>query len=479
MPSAVPFPRDFYCEHTPAKSRVFAVLASPGRPDALKAVLTCTDPILAQRAASVLASLALAGGGPKIDAEAEEIHAALPVAPAASFREACQHLRTQQWPDADANLVEWDQVQARDEDDLTPALRDEEARTPSDARLAGLRGKAFRVIQFAEYHVYDADRLLHAATAHGWSPASTEDEEADPDDDLLDALMHMAGLVPGIPGADAICQESTAQELTVSARDELADWQREPVTAEFGGGWRLRSRLSALVEDLDEIQEDLDSRMPDFAALFPVRSCDRDHADEDEEMECDVCGDWQLTPRTADMLHTALDVLSDEAYDDVEEHGSDPVTSENADDWAVFGRLPRITWRTDADWRRQFARACEDLSLDLEAGHRPIPRSNAEEMALHLAIEDGPGCQEMAEDNADKRHAALPEHNDDYAWDDCSELLFQDHDVLMLFDESLDGFEDPTTDINKNFRVGDLRPQAWFDFFANVKPRDPNGGFRR
>jgi len=362
MPSAVPFPRDFICEHTSAKSRVFAVLASPGRPDTLKAVLTCTDPLLVQRAASVLASLALTGGGVMINAQAEEIHATLPTAPAASFHEACQRLWDRQWPDADASPVRLDQVQARDEDDLTPALRDEEARTPPDARLAGLTGKAFRVIQFAEYHVYDTERLLHAATAHGWSPTSAEDEEADPNDDLLDALMHMAGLDPDVPGADAICGESSGQELTADAGDELVDWQRQPVTAEFGGGSRLRTRQSALVEHLDDLQEDLDSSTPDFASLFPVRSCDRDHTDEDEEMECDVCDDWQLTPRTAYILHTALAVLSDEAYDDVKEHGSDPVTRENADDWAVFRRLPQITWRTDADWRRQFARAFEDLS---------------------------------------------------------------------------------------------------------------------
>jgi hypothetical protein len=100
-------------------------------------------------------------------------------------------------------------------------------------------------------------------------------------------------------------------------------------------------------------------------------------------------------------------------------------------------------------------------------------------MALHLAIKDAPGYLQMAEDSGDKRHAALPEHDDDYTWDTCSELLFQDHDVLMLFDQSLDGFEDPSTDINKNSGVGDLRPQAWFEFFANVEPRDPNRGFRR
>ena len=78
MPSVAPFPRDFFCERPQAKSRVFAVLASPNRADTLKAVLTCTDPHLAQRAASVLASLALTGGGAMIDAEAETIHAALP-----------------------------------------------------------------------------------------------------------------------------------------------------------------------------------------------------------------------------------------------------------------------------------------------------------------------------------------------------------------------------------------------------------------
>ena len=139
MPAALPYARDFFCEHTPAKSRVFAVLAYPDRPETLKAILTCADPGLAQRAASVLASLALTGGGTMIDAEAEKIHAALPVAPAASFREACQRLRDRLWPDGDASPAGWDQVQVGD-DALMPELRDEDVRTPSDARLAELTG---------------------------------------------------------------------------------------------------------------------------------------------------------------------------------------------------------------------------------------------------------------------------------------------------------------------------------------------------
>ena len=160
MPSAVPVPRDFLCEHTPAKSRVFAVLVSPGGPNTLKAVLTCTDPLLAQRAANALVALAQSGDGGAINADAEEIVAALPAAPAASFREACRRLRDQEWPEADAGPVRWDQFQAIDEEDLTSARRDEETRTPSDARLGQLTGKAFRVIQFLEG--YAKPRLLLA-----------------------------------------------------------------------------------------------------------------------------------------------------------------------------------------------------------------------------------------------------------------------------------------------------------------------------
>jgi hypothetical protein len=475
MSSGLPFPRDFLCEHTPSKSRVFAVFSSPDRPDTLKAVLTCTNPLLAQRAASVLTSLALTGGGPMTDADAEAIRTALPPAPAASFYEACQRLRNRVWPDADASPVERDQVRVPDEDDLTPALRDEKARTPSGARLGQLTGKVFRIIQFAEYHVYDAGRLLHAAAADGWPPVSAEDDDADPDDDLLDALMHLAGASPDVPGADAICRESTGQQLTIDAGDELAGWRPEPVTAAFGG-WRPRTEPSS---NPGNDQDDGNPIEPDFAALFPVRSCGRDHADWDEKAECDVCGDWQLTPRTADLIYTALESLSDEAYDDAEERGDEPVSGKNAGNWCFFGRLPQITWGMDAGWRRQVARACEDLARDLAAGDWPTPRNNAEEMALHLAIRDAPGYLEMRQDAGDERHDALPGHHDDYDWDMCSEILFQDHDVLLLYDERLDGIEDPGNDLNQEAGMGDLRPSAWFKFFNNVEPRDPSRGFRR
>jgi hypothetical protein len=212
---------------------------------------------------------------------------------------------------------------------------------------------------------------------------------------------------------------------------------------------------------------------PDFAALFPAEDCDC------EQESCDICMGWQLTPRTADLLHTALATLADQVFDDVEAHGSEPVQEKYAFDWSVLDRFPRITWNQDSEWRRHVARACDDLTDDLARGGWPTPRSNAEEMVLHLAIHDGPSWQEVKDDIQDKAHEVLPRHSLDYDWDMCSEMLFQDHDILMLYDESLDGIENPGDDTNRYLRIGDLRPAAWFEYFNNVEPRDPARGFRR
>ncbi len=171
--------------------------------------------------------------------------------------------------------------------------------------------------------------------------------------------------------------------------------------------------------------------------------------------------------------------MADQAFDDIDVHGSEPVEREDAGDWGIFDRFPRITWNQDADWRRQVARACDDLAGDIARGKWPIPRNNAEELVLHLAIHDAPGYLEEKEDLEDEEHDALPHHRDDYDWNACSDDLFQDHDVLMLYDESLDGVEDPGAGINQYMRMGDLRPGSWFKFFGNVEPRDASRGFRR
>jgi hypothetical protein len=112
--------------------------------------------------------------------------------------------------------------------------------------------------------------------------------------------------------------------------------------------------------EVDEVGRER-SAEPDFVALFPVCRCGGD--------SCDACGGYQLTPRTAAVLWTVAQILADQGYDDVTQHGDEPAVGDNA--WALFSRYPRITWPQDAVWRRQAARAYDDLTEDIEAGRWP------------------------------------------------------------------------------------------------------------
>jgi hypothetical protein len=203
--------------------------------------------------------------------------------------------------------------------------------------------------------------------------------------------------------------------------------------------------------------------------LFPVTDTSpRDDGSDDDERE------WCLTPRTADALHAALGYLADSAYDDIESHGDEEVTVKDGT-WSLFDQLPRISWRQPASWRRAVARAADDLADDLERGKSPIPRCNAEELMLHLAIRT---ADESVSDGV-VTGEDLPKHGDDYDWRMCVEDLFQDHDILLLDQSWADGIEDPTGELNQQLAMGDLRPGSWLTTFNNCEPRDPDREFRR
>jgi hypothetical protein len=430
--TAVGAATEFYCEHSASKSRVLALVKRGGCVPSLHAVLTCTDPLLAHRVASSLREAAESGRGPAVAAEAERVAALLPEAPAASYRQALDWVLSSSWPISDAGWIRWDQLhdsygyKPADDEPVTPGGRDGERRTPSAGSVTELPGSVIRIVDTLDLHIHDQDRLLAAARADGWEP----DNDTEDPHDLLDAAMWLADQTPNLPGADVIRAEADGAYVTAAAAD-LDD----PAGPDGSG-----------------------ATLPNFATLFPI-----DHSEDAE---------WQLTPRTADALHSALCTLADEAYDDIEEHGDQPVQPGDSD-WSVFDRLPRLSWRQDAQWRRQVARAADDLTGDLEAGQWPIPRCNAEELCLHLAVEDADGFIE------DRRHVELPKHDNDYDWGMCSEVMFQDHDVLLLDEGWADGIEDPDTEVNKATGIGDLRPHNWFRPFNNVEPRDPDRGFRR
>lgn len=219
------------------------------------------------------------------------------------------------------------------------------------------------------------------------------------------------------------------------------------------------STAAASALGLDAADARWKSAQPDVAALFP--------ADDEHSV---------LTPRSALALWAMLTTLADYGYDDVEEHGDDPVDPDG--DWMLFDRYPRVTWRQDAVWRRQAGRAFDDLAEDLAQGREPLPRCPGEEMALHVALRQLPAAVDdhwWGPDLFD----GLPEADGDLDVHAMLSGLFQDHDILALFDATLDGIEDPDDPANAGTGMGDYRPQAWFRTFDGSEPRDGRRPFRR
>ncbi len=226
------------------------------------------------------------------------------------------------------------------------------------------------------------------------------------------------------------------------------------------------------VDEADQYETDNETSplsLPDFTALFPVCRCGKG--------TCETCSGFQLTPRTAATLWVAGETLADQAFDDVEEHGDDPVSDPNQ--WRIFAQYPAITWRQDAVWRRQAARAFDDLVDDIETGRWPHPTCPGEEMALHLMLQEAPAVLEDDWAEWQQSLSELPKHRDDLDWGMTGEVLSQDNDILALFDLELDGIEDPDDDLNREIGMGDYRPSAWFVPFNNREARDGRRPFRR
>lgn len=175
---------------------------------------------------------------------------------------------------------------------------------------------------------------------------------------------------------------------------------------------------------------------PDFAAVYEP------HVDGDG---------WQMTPRMAWRLWTSAVYL--------------------ADDWRYtrpsgpLDALPPIArpYFRERSWRQQFISSFERIAEriagidgDGDGDGDCLARCTAEELAPHFTIN-------LAEDDfindaispAGVGH--LPSHgaqDEDFNW--MREVLFEDHDVLMLFNPALDGVEN-SCDGNAS-----LRPRDWF-----------------
>jgi hypothetical protein len=175
----------------------------------------------------------------------------------------------------------------------------------------------------------------------------------------------------------------------------------------------------------------------------------------------------KLTPRQRELLRTHLWVNADNTYDDVEEHGDQPVDDDPARWWMILDRLPEQTWGLPAWWRRQLARAFDDLALDLEAGRLPHPRCVAEEAALVIAVVGAQAA--MMDCQYDDEVAALPATAGDRDWQAATNALIGTRHL----DWDMAPGDCP------EWR-GNLPPSAsWLEPFDGSENRSPGRGFRR
>ncbi|KUL48984.1 hypothetical protein ADL30_34515 [Streptomyces sp. NRRL S-1521] len=185
--------------------------------------------------------------------------------------------------------------------------------------------------------------------------------------------------------------------------------------------------------------------------------------------------DEELTARTAAVLRAALEELSEQIWQDVAAVGDAPLGRGQG---RVLGSLPPITFGQDQKWRRQMARCFDDLAADLAEKGTVRPLCTGEEMALHLGIDRAKSLTRNRPRLVAETVEGLGENRRDFDWDWCSTVLFEDHDVLMLFDASVDGVEDRGNEINQALGLANLAAADWFKPFRPRQARDRDRGFR-
>lgn len=131
-----------------------------------------------------------------------------------------------------------------------------------------------------------------------------------------------------------------------------------------------------------------------------------------------------------------------------------------ADDAYARRHLPRIAHdiATPA-WRERFAQCFERLGEQIAMGEGEtsvLATCTAEELALHMTLTVAQ--RHLADGHFDSELVGLPDlGEDDRAFARLHEVLFEDHDVLLLYRAELDGVEDDDLVAEST-----LRPRDWF-----------------
>lgn len=172
--------------------------------------------------------------------------------------------------------------------------------------------------------------------------------------------------------------------------------------------------------------------------------------------------DSPLSPRLAWSIWTTAVRLADEYQDE--------------DTWDLLREeLPRLAQaRADGAWMARFVLGFEAIAARMTRGAGDLSRlasCTGDEMALHLVIDEAESSLAEGLLSAPEFLPEDAERDDDFEW--ARDVMFRDHDVLLLFDPALDGVDDPASELHQRFRFANLQPGRWFLPFADHDEFDP------
>jgi hypothetical protein len=186
-----------------------------------------------------------------------------------------------------------------------------------------------------------------------------------------------------------------------------------------------------------------------------VQSYDRLVAESEGTPDFEVIyGSSRLTPVMAARLWTVALSISDAFAEDMGEMWLDD--------------LPNVAKRfADDEFVAAFAARFEVIADRLAAGLAEltdITTCTADEVALHMIIDR---AEELEDEGSfgSALFSGLPRRDRDDDFFGLKDALLRDLDVLLLFDLSLDGVEDPTSEAYQLERFENLHPRDWFNTF--------------
>ena len=210
----------------------------------------------------------------------------------------------------------------------------------------------------------------------------------------------------------------------------------------------------------DDIGTDrtLRARISAFATLF------------DDPRPSAWCGAHEvLTPRNAAQLWAAAIRLAhvlDEQLDDIRQ----PVYPCGSE----WRRMPFVAVGESPDWYGQFIDCVVSLADDVASGRCPIPRCTAEEVALHLMLEDivEPEDRGVAEVVTSVTRG-LPVREWDEEWDEVAASLFPCPLVRRLLADGLVHCCDDDYELVAETGLVRLAVNRWFEPLDELTPTRP------